>query len=145
MYIDDILIYSHTADEHVEHLRKVLQVLREHKLLAKPTKCNWFASNVEYLGHRISGDGIAVDTEKVRALADWPVPTTKADVRSFLGLANYYRRFIHRFEHISACLHDLVHDTVPDIVPWTDAHQHAFDTLKHALTHAPVLRILCSE
>ena len=140
VYIDDILIYSHTAEEHVEHVRKVLDVLKAHKLLAKPTKCEWFATSVEYLGHRISGNGIEVDQEKVRVLAEWPVPQTKADVRSFLGLANYYRRFIHNFADISACLHELVHDKMPDIVPWTDAHQRSFDLLKHALTHAPVLR-----
>jgi hypothetical protein len=81
VYIDDILIYSNTAEEHVEHVRKVLAVLQEHKLLAKPTKCEWFVRDVEYLGHRISGDGIAVDRTKVQALADWPTPVTKADVR----------------------------------------------------------------
>jgi hypothetical protein len=140
VYIDDILVYSHTPDEHVEHVRQVLEVLQKHNLLAQPTKCDWFVTDVEYLGHKISGQGIAVDDEKVKVLREWPVPTCKADVRSFLGLANYYRRFIPHFAHITACLNELVHDKIPEIVPWDHRHQHAFDTLKHALTNAPVLR-----
>jgi hypothetical protein len=140
VYIDDILIYSDTAEEHVDHVRRVLEVLKEHKLLAKPTKCEWFTPSVEYLGHNISGEGISVDAEKVRVLAEWPTPLTKTDIRSFLGLANYYRRFIDKFADTTACLNELVHDTSPDILPWSSQHQHAFDTLKYALTHAPVLR-----
>lgn len=140
VYIDDILIYSKTAEEHVEHVRRVLEVLKQHKLLAKPTKCEWFVTDVEYLGHKISGSGIAVDDDKVKVLKDWPVPTCKTDVRSFLGLANYYRRFIPHFAHITSCLNELVHDNVPETIPWEAKHQHAFETLKHALTHAPVLR-----
>ena len=140
VYIDDILIYSRTPEEHIEHVRKVLDVLQEHRLLAKPTKCEWFMCNVEYLGHTISGKGIAVDPEKVKVLAAWPTPVTKTDVRSFLGLANYYRRFVDNFAEISACLNDLVHDKVPEIVPWASAHDQAFATLKYALTHSPVLR-----
>lgn len=140
VYIDDILVYSRTAEEHVEHVRRVLEVLQHHKLLAKPTKCEWFTTEVEYLGHRISGKGIAVDDAKVRVLREWAVPSCKADVRSFLGLANYYRRFIPHFAHITSCLNELMHDKVPDAIPWEPRHQHAFDTLKTALTNAPVLR-----
>lgn len=140
VYIDDILIYSRTADEHVEHVRAVLDALKSHKLLAKPTKCEWFMSSVEYLGHVVSGSGISVDPEKVRTIAQWPAPQTKTDVRSFLGLANYYRAFIHDFAEIAAPLHTLVHDKLPEHIPWHAEHQRAFDALKHALTHAPVLR-----
>jgi hypothetical protein len=103
-------------------------------------QCKWFTPSVEYLGHNISGEGISVDAEKVCVLAKWPTPTTKTDIQSFLGLANYYRRFIHKFADTTACLNDLVHDASPDILPWSSQHQHAFDTLKYALTHAPVLR-----
>ena len=140
VYIDDILVYSHTPEDHVEHVRKVLDVLKANKLLAKPTKCEWFTHEVEYLGHKLSGNGISVDDEKVRVLREWATPTCKSDVRSFLGLANYYRRFIPHFAHITACLNELVHDKVPEVIPWEQQHQHAFDTLKHTLTHAPVLR-----
>lgn len=140
VYIDDILIYSRSAEEHVEHVRNVLNALKTHKLLAKPTKCEWFVPSVEYLGHIISGTGVAVDPAKVSVLAEWPIPQTKTDVRSFLGLANYYRRFIPEFADIAAPLNSLVHDKVPEHIPWHDEHQHAFNTLKHALTHTPVLR-----
>jgi len=140
VYIDDILIYSRSADEHVQHVRSVLNVLQQHKLLAKSTKCEWFVPTVEYLGHLISGDGVAVDPAKVRTLTDWPTPQTKTDVRSFLGLANYYRRFIDNFADLAAPLNELVHDKYPEHIPWHDSHQRAFDALKHTLTHTPVLR-----
>ena len=122
VYIDDILIYSRTADEHVTHVQAVLNALKANKLLAKPTKCEWFMSSVEYLDHIISGNRVAVDPEKVRTLTDWQSPKTKTDVRSFLRLANYYQRFINNFAEIVAPLNALVHDNIPEHVPWQDVH-----------------------
>ena len=140
VYMDDILIYSKTEEEHIQHVKKVLDVLREHKLLAKMSKCEFFASQVEYLGHVVSAHGISVDPAKVKAITDWPVLRSKTEVRSFLGLANYYRRFIENFSAITAPLSALVHDSAPENVEWSPTLDRAFAKVKYVLTHAPVLR-----
>lgn len=140
VYIDDVLVYSKTADEHVRHVQQVLDKLKENKLLAKPSKCDFFTQKVEYLGHIITPDGIQVDPTKVDAIMQWETPATKTEVRSFLGLANYYRGFIKNFSEITAPLSALVHDDQPDPVVWTRVEQEAFDRTKRALTTAPVLR-----
>eukprot|EP00253_Pinus_taeda_P028842 PITA_28842 len=97
IFIDDILVYSRTVEEHQEHLRKVLQTLREHQLYAKFSKCDFFKEEIQYLGHVISKEGIVVDPEKIKAIMDWPVPKDVADIRSFMGLSGYYRRFVEGF------------------------------------------------
>jgi len=97
IFIDDILIYSKIEEKHLLHLRTVLQTLREHQLYAKLEKCEFFKTEIQYLGHVISKDGIAIDPKKVKAISDWPVPKDMADVRSFMGLTSYYRRFIEDF------------------------------------------------
>eukprot|EP00253_Pinus_taeda_P004481 PITA_04481 len=94
IFIDDILIYSRIIEEHHEHLRVVLQTLREHQLYAKFSKCDFFKLEIQYQGHVITKDGIAVDPEKIKVIMEWPVPKDVADVRSFMGLAGYYRRFV---------------------------------------------------
>src|SRR3954464_15763928 len=90
VFVDDILIYSATKAEHAEHLRIALQLLRDHQLYAKLSKCEFWLSEVKFLGHMISGAGIVVDSEKVAAVADWGIPKTVFDIRNFLGLAGYY-------------------------------------------------------
>jgi hypothetical protein len=97
VFIDDILIYSKTEEEHAEHLKIVLQVLKEKKLYAKLSKCEFWLSEVSFLGHIISGSGIAVHPSKVEAVSQWETPKSVTDIRSFLGLAGYYRRFIEGF------------------------------------------------
>eukprot|EP00253_Pinus_taeda_P022178 PITA_22178 len=101
IFIDDILIYSHTVEEHQEHLRMVLQTLREHQLYAKFSKCDFFQEEIQYLGHVITKDGIAVDPEKIKAIMAWHVPKDVADIRSFMGLAGYYRRFVEGFSKVA--------------------------------------------
>jgi hypothetical protein len=101
VFIDDILIYSRTTEEHDEHLRLVLQCLREHKLYGKLSKCSFYQSRIHYLGHVISGEGIAVDPAKVEAIMEWPAPTNVIEVCSFMGLAGYYRRFVEGFSKIA--------------------------------------------
>ena len=101
MFIDDILIYSETTEEHEEHLRVVLSRLREHKLYAKFSKCEFWLKKVPFLGHILSKDGISVDPSKVQEVLDWKAPTSMHEVRSFLGLAGYYRRFIPDFSKIA--------------------------------------------
>jgi hypothetical protein len=101
VFIDDILIYSENEEEHAEHLKIVLSRLREHQLYAKFSKCEFWLKKVPFLGHVLFGDGILVDPTKVQEVLDWKAPTTVHEVRSFLGLAGYYRRFISDFSKIA--------------------------------------------
>ena len=104
IFIDDILIYSKSRAEHEQHLRIILQTLREHQLYAKLSKCNFWLQEVEFLGHTICKEGIKVDPKKVEAVAQWLRLTNVTEIRSFLGLAGYYRKFIKDFSKIAAPL-----------------------------------------
>jgi hypothetical protein len=101
VFIDDILIYSRMMEEHDEHLRLVLQCLRENKLYGKLSKCSFYQSKIHYLGHVISGEGIAVDPTKVEAIMEWPMLMNVPEVHSFMGLAGYYRWFVEGFSKIA--------------------------------------------
>ena len=135
--INDILIFSITFEEHLNHLNQVFQRLREAKLTLKPDKCHFAVSKVTYLGHNLSKTGIEVDPAKTHAVRTFPVPKTQRDVRSFLGLANCYRRFVPNFSKIASPLHRLLQKESK--FEWTDPCQSAFDTLKEALVTAPML------
>jgi hypothetical protein len=137
VYLDDILIYSRTPEEHLVHLRQVLEILRKHKFYAKMKKCTFFQTETLFLGHVVGQDGIKPDPAKVTSVHNWPVPRSVTHVRSFLGLTNYFRRFIQGYAKMARPLHDLTKKDVP--FQWTDACQHAFDSLKAALTQTPVL------
>ena len=143
IYLDDILIFSKTAEEHLTHIRKVLETIRKNKLSLKTSKCHFFKSQLKFLGHIISKDGIQPDFEKVTAVKNWPTPTTQSDIRSFLGLVQYFRRFIKGFASIASPLTDLTKDeykrNFPKPLP-EDAQQ-AFETLKTMLTEAPLLQV----
>ncbi|WVZ51781.1 LOW QUALITY PROTEIN: hypothetical protein U9M48_002892 [Paspalum notatum var. saurae] len=138
-FIDDILIYSKTKSEHEEHLRLVLQRLREHKLYAKFSKCEFWNDEVRFLGHVISKGGIAVDPSKVSTVTNWKVPEIPKEVRGFLGLAGYYWRFIENFSKIAKPMTSLLEKDAE--FKWTDAQQAAFDELKKRLITAPVLTL----
>ena len=101
VFIDNILVYSKNKEEHEEHLCIVLQVLREHQLYTKFSKCDFCKPQIQYLSHIISKTGIAVDPKKIRAIEYWPTPTCATGIRSFLGLAGYYRKFIENFSRIT--------------------------------------------
>ncbi|XP_061357447.1 uncharacterized protein LOC133301768, partial [Gastrolobium bilobum] len=137
VFIDDILIYSKTEEEHVGHLRTVLQVLKEKKLYAKPSKCEFWLKSVKFLGHVISAEGVAVDPNKIEAVLDWERPKTVTEVRSFLGLAGYYRRFIKGFSTMVLPLTRLTRKETPFV--WTHECEVCFQELKERLTTAPVL------
>jgi hypothetical protein len=101
VFLDDILVYSKSEEEHEQHLRMVLQVLKEHQLYAKLRKCSFYQRQIHYLGHIISEEGITVDPEKVEAIREWSVPRNVAEFRSFMGLVGYYRRFIAGFSKLA--------------------------------------------
>ena len=108
VFIDDIMVYSKNEEEHKEHLRLVLEKLREHQLYAKFSKCEFWLKEVGFLGHVISGEGIAVDPSKVQSVTEWLTPTSVSEIRSFLGLAGYYRRFIENFSKIAKPMTELL-------------------------------------
>jgi hypothetical protein len=139
VFLDDILIYSKNEREHEEHLRVVLSCLRENKLYGKLSKCSFFQKEIHYLGHIISGEGISVDPEKVKAIMEWPVPKNAHEVRSFMGLAGYYRRFVEGFSKIAKPITTLQRKGVR--YEWTEECDSAFIELKRLLTSAPILRV----
>ncbi|XP_070036669.1 uncharacterized protein [Nicotiana tomentosiformis] len=139
VFIDDILVYSRSEDEHADHLRAVLQTLRDRKLYAKFSKCEFWLKSVAFLGHIVSDEGIKVDTQKIEAVKSWPRPTTPTEVRSFLGLAGYYRRFVEGFSSLSAPLTKLTQKETK--FQWTEACERSFQELKNRLTSAPVLTL----
>jgi hypothetical protein len=139
VFIDDILVYSKNREEHEGHLRAVLQLMREKQLFGKLSKCEFWMDSVPFLGHIVSSQGISVDPKKVEAVQDWPVPRSVTEVRSFLGLAGYYRRFVRNFSRIAGPLTKLTRKYEPFI--WTGDCAMAFSELKRRLTSAPVLTI----
>ena len=119
IFIDDILIFSKTEEEHAEHIRIVLQKLRDHRLYAKFSKCEFWLKEVAFLGHILSENGVAVDPSKVKDVFDWKQPQNVSEIRSFLGLAGYYRTFIENFSKISKPMTELTKKGVE--FKWTDA------------------------
>jgi hypothetical protein len=139
VFLDDILIYSKTKEEHEQHLRMVLKFLREHKLYAKLSKCIFYQKKIHYLGHIISTDGIKVDPEKIEAIRGWPTPRNVTEVRSFMGLSGYYQRFIKGFSNIASPITSLQKKGVK--FEWTSKCEERFQQLKDILTSAPILNI----
>ncbi|GJT17463.1 putative reverse transcriptase domain-containing protein [Tanacetum coccineum] len=139
VFIDDILIYSKTREEHVEHLRLVLTLLKKEKLYAKFSKYEFWLREVQFLGHVINGNEIHVDPSKIESVKNWKSPRNLTEVRSFLGLAGYYRRFIENFSKIAKSLTILTQKC--KIFDWGEEQELAFQTLKDKLCNAPVLAL----
>ena len=149
LYLDDIVVFSSSVEQHLERLRVVLGRLQAEGLKAKLSKCAFFQKEVHYLGHVISGQGVSTDQGKIEVVANWPVPTTVSELRSFLGFASYYRRFVEGFAKLAAPLHKTVAEFGRTqasrasergvIKCWTDECQQSFQALKTKLTTAPVL------
>jgi hypothetical protein len=137
VFIDDILIYSQNEQEHEEHLRKVLQRLRDCQLYAKLSKCEFWTSDVLFLGHIINRDGLDVDPKKVAMILDWKAPKDVRGINSFIGMADYYRRFMEGFSKIARPMTALLAKKVE--FKWTPVCQESFEMLKQKLTTAPVL------
>ena len=138
VYIDDILVFSRTFEDHLSHLKQVMDRLDRPGLRLKPKKCKFIRERVEYLGHVISKHGIEVDPIKVAAIKDFPQPTNLKSLKSFLGLAPYYRRFIPNFSSVAGSLRLITRKDATPFV-WSSSCQEAFELLKHLLTTAPVL------
>ena len=164
VYLDDILVYSKTPEEHLQHLRIVLNILKQHGFKARPSKCEFFKPELKFLGHIVGATGMKPDPAKVATVQEWPIPRSVYDVRAFLGLANYFRKYMHGFAAIAAPLTDLLKGLdkqdkkgrllrwnklspaaaerlQQDFIAnkWTPKCQTAFEQLKLALTTAPVL------
>ena len=137
VFVDDILIYSTTADEHAELVEWVLRRLLEEGYVANPDKCEFFQREVSFLGHVISEQGISVQQHKVKAINEWPQPRNKRGVRAFLGMSGYYRKFIPCYSDMAAPLTDLTKKDVK--FEWTERVQAAFELLRYRLTSADVL------
>ncbi|WVZ63929.1 hypothetical protein U9M48_013520 [Paspalum notatum var. saurae] len=139
VYFDDILIYSKSFDEHLDHLRAVFVALRDARLFANLEKCTFCTDRVGFLGYIVTPQGIEVDETKIDAIRSWPTPTTITQVRSFLGLTGFYRRFGKDFSTIAAPLNELMKKGVT--FHWGTTQEKAFNTLKDKLTHAPLLQL----
>ena len=137
VYLDDIILFSRTIEEHLERLIRVLGRLRSAGFKLKSEKCSLMQKSISFLGHVVSGDGIATDPEKIKVVSEWPIPTSVKEVRSFLGLAGYYRRFVKGYAGIAAPLHALTKKDQPFV--WSADTQAAFETLREALTSPPIL------
>ncbi|KAA0036177.1 pol protein [Cucumis melo var. makuwa] len=128
VFIDDILIYSKTEAKHEEHLYQVLETLRANKLYAKFSKCELWLKKVAFLGHVVSSEGVSVDLAKIEAVTSWPRSSTISKVRSFLGLAGYYRRFVEDFSRIASPLTQLSRKGTPFV--WSPACESSFQELE---------------
>src|ERR1041385_7957429 len=137
VFIYDILIYSKTEEEHAEHLHLVLETLRGHQLYAKFCKCEFWLKEVGFLGHVLSEGGISVDPAKIQSIIDWTAPTTQTEVRGFLGLAGYYRKFVEGFSSIVRPMTQLLKKDQKFV--WTEKSEVSFQELKRRLVSTPVL------
>jgi RNase H-like domain found in reverse transcriptase/Reverse transcriptase (RNA-dependent DNA polymerase) len=136
VYLDDIIVYSNSMETHLNRLVTVLERLRSAGLKLKPEKCALFQKSVSFLGHVVSDTGIGTDPQKIKAVVEWPTPTCIKDVRSFLGLAGYYRRFVKDFATIASPLNEV---TKKSAFNWNEREQKAFEKLKYLLTTPPIL------
>lgn len=137
VYIDDLIIFSRTFDDHLLHLEKVFKRLKEANVRLKPSKCYFVQSKVDYLGHVVSAEGLRPNPNKIKAVQEFPVPVNSTGVKAFLGLCNYYRRFVKGFAQIASPLNKLTSKHAK--FEWTDKCQKAFEALKTALVSAPIL------
>ncbi|GBG90134.1 hypothetical protein CBR_g50228 [Chara braunii] len=139
VYLDDILVFNRTLEEHQGHLRQVLEKLREANFKINAKKCDWAKTQVLYLGHVLDGDGVKREDSKIAAIRDWPTPCTLTELRSFLGLANYYRKFVRNFSTIAAPLRGLLRKET--IWKWDKDCTSAMKKLKQALIEYPILKV----
>lgn len=139
VFIDDILIYSKTYEEHLQHVRMVFELLQEHQFQVRLSKCSFAKHQLNYPEHVLSSKGVATDPSKISIVQNWPVPETVKQLRSFLGVAGYYRRFVRNFGILARPLTDLLKKGQHFV--WTTSHEESFNSLKEALIFAPILAL----
>ena len=146
IYLDDIIVFSQTPEEHVHRLMAVFSKLRAASLKLKPSKCDLFRKEIKYLGHVVSNEGVSTDPDKIKAVTEWPQPTTVTEVRSFLGFVSYYRRFILNFSKVAKPLNKLLQNLEGTTsqkkkfkVHWGPEQQEAFENLQRLCTESPIL------
>ena len=139
VYLDDIMVYSTSPEQHLEHLEIVLKILQENQFYTKPEKCTFNMHEVKFLGHIVGRGGLRVDPKKVEVVKDWPKPKDATEIRQFLGLTNYFRKFIKDYSSVAAPLMDLTRKDTDVPSSWNHLHTEAFHLLKEALTSAPLL------
>jgi hypothetical protein len=139
IYLDDIIIYSDTEEDHLSHLQTVFEIIKQNELYIHPDKCEFLVEQVEFLGHVITPNGIAMDSKKIQAIVEWPVLQSKQDILRFLGLAGYYRRFINMYSDIAAPLTELLKKKKP--FEWAIPQQTAFNRIKEAIASEPIVRL----
>ncbi|XP_022007477.1 uncharacterized mitochondrial protein AtMg00860-like [Helianthus annuus] len=139
VFIDDILIYSRTKDEHEQHLRAILELLKKEQLYAKLSKCGFWIREVQFLGHVVNENGIHVDPAKIESIKNWEAPKTPTEIQQFLGLVGYYRRFIENFSKIAQPLMSLTQKDKK--FEWGEKQETAFQLLKDKLCDAPILSL----
>lgn len=137
VYMDDLLIHTHTKEQHRDALKEVLSRFQQHHLFLRPEKCSFYQTECEYLGHIVSHNHIEMDPAKTTAITDWPTLKTLKQLQSFLGFANFYRHFIPGYAQIAAPLHFL--QKKDTLFKWGDEQELAFKTLKQLFTQKPVL------
>ncbi|XP_058774197.1 uncharacterized mitochondrial protein AtMg00860-like [Vicia villosa] len=136
VFFDDILIYSNSYSDHLLHLTLILDLLASNKFVAKLSKCVFAVPKVEYLGHVISLSGVTPDPDKIQAILDWPKPRSLSQLRGFLGLTVFYRRFVRHYATLAALLTDLLRSIK---FTWNTEAEHAFTSLKQIMTKTPVI------
>jgi hypothetical protein len=143
IYMDDLLIYSKTAEEHLEHLNIVFDILKQNRIYLNPKKCEFNKPEVRFLGHLVSKEGVRPDPDKVKVMKEWPIPTDKNELYRFLGFANYFRLFIRSYATIAAPLYPLTQtlNKIDFADKWTAIQQECFEALKLALSTAPTLKL----
>jgi hypothetical protein len=139
VYLDDILIFSRTWDEHVKHVKKVLNTLQREKLYVKLSKCEFGKTALVYLGHIVGGVQLKIDLSNIDVIVNWPEPKSVTEIHSLLGAVQYWRRFISNFSFIEAPFHSLT--SVKNTFQWGGKKQKAFDTLKEKISTTPVLAL----
>jgi len=143
VYVGDVIVFSTTPEEHLERLEMGLKRFQGANLKLKLRKCHLMQAKIYFLGHRISKDGISTDPEKTRLILDWPTPTNLREVRGYLGLAEYYKKFVQNFSAIASPLHNLTKKN--QLFHWDDKCQQAFSRMKEALTTPPILVLPTSD
>ena len=141
IYLDDIIVFGQTAEEHDRNLTEVLRRIQDAGLTLNPKKCCFLRNSVDYLGHQISAEGIKALPDKLETVQNWPLPRSQKELQSFLGLANYYRRFVQGYSQIAAPLHRLTEKAAKRNFNWGPEQDEAFEQLKQKLCEAPILTL----